>query len=116
MRAIKIVLLGILLIAIVVLALANRQMVTLSLLPEGVLSILPYSREVPLFAVILASVFAGLMLGYVLEWVREHKHRREASQKRREANRLKREVKSLKKKHLSEEDEVLAILDDATRA
>lgn len=113
MRAIKLVLLGILLITIVVVALANRDPVTLRLLPEGVSSILPYSREVPLFIVILASIFVGLMLGYVLEWVREHKHRREAAQKKREASRLEREVKTLKKKHLSEADEVLAILDDA---
>jgi lipopolysaccharide assembly protein A len=113
MRLIKLALLGVLMLAIVVLSLANRDPVTLKLLPEGLADILPYQLQVPLFAVILASIFAGLMIGYILEWLREHKHRRMATQKSREASRLEREVKKLKKKHMSEADEVLAILDDA---
>lgn len=111
LRTIKLIVLAVMMAAIVVLALANRGMVTLNLLPEGVSAILPLSIEVPLFAVILASILAGLLLGYILEWLREHKHRRLAAEKKREASKLSREVEVLKQKHVSPEDEVLAILE-----
>ena len=114
LRYIKLVLLAVLMLAIVILALANRGPVTLHLLPEGVYSILPYSVQVPMFAVILVSILTGLLIGYILEWLREHKHRRIAAQKQREATQLAREVETLKKKHMSPEDEVLAILDRKT--
>ncbi len=113
MRLIKFIVMALLMAAVVVLSLANRGTVKLNLLPDDIASVLPYSVDLPLFVVILASIFFGLVLGYVFEWVREHKHRRFAWQKGREAARLQREVKSLKKKHMSEADEVLAILEDA---
>ncbi len=114
LRTIKLIVLAVIMAAIVVLALANRGPVTLNLLPEGVANILPLSVEVPLFAVILASILAGLAIGYILEWLREHKHRRLAAEKKREVGKLAHEVEVLKKKHMSPEDEVLAILDQKT--
>ncbi|MSU92310.1 DUF1049 domain-containing protein [Rhodobacteraceae bacterium 2CG4] len=111
LRFIKLVLLAVILIAIVTLSLANRGLVTLHLLPEGIAAILPLSVRVPLFAVILVSILVGLLIGYILEWLREHKHRREAARRKREARQLKGEVQALKRKHMTDEDEVLAILD-----
>jgi len=111
LRLIKLIVLAILMVAIIVLALANRDAVTLNLMPEGIQTVVQYSVSVPLFAVILVSVLTGLLLGYIFEWLREHKHRRLASQKKREANRLAEEVNRLKRKHMSEEDEVLALID-----
>jgi len=114
MRTIKLFLLAVIMMAIVVLALANRGMVTLNLAPEGLGSVVQYSVEVPLFAVILSAVLTGLLLGYILEWLREHKHRRQASAKTREVSRLEREVDKLKKTHMTEEEEILGILDGKT--
>ncbi|MEM7614990.1 MAG: lipopolysaccharide assembly protein LapA domain-containing protein [Pseudomonadota bacterium] len=114
LRFIKLVFLAVMMAAIIVLALANRGPVTLNLLPEGVANILPLSIEVPLFSVILASILLGLLIGYILEWLREHKHRRTASVKKREVEGLSREVESLKRKHVSPEDEVLALLEQKT--
>ena len=51
-----------------------------------------------------------MVLGYLLEWLREHKHRRRASQKAREAARLNREVDRLRKQTGKPEDDVLALL------
>ncbi|WP_112320316.1 lipopolysaccharide assembly protein LapA domain-containing protein [Oceanibium sediminis] len=113
LRLIKLLFLAVLMIAIIVLALANREMVTLNVLPEGIKNVLPLSVDVPMFAVILVSILVGLLIGYILEWLREHKHRRLAAQKNREAAKLKGEVETLKKKHMSPEDEVLAILDNS---
>lgn len=115
LRFIKLLFLVVLMVVIVTLALANRQMVTLRLLPDGLFGLLPLSVEVPVFVVILASILAGLAIGYIFEWLREHKHRRVAAQKRREAAKLSREVERLKKTHMTPEDEVLAILDRKAR-
>jgi lipopolysaccharide assembly protein A len=110
MRTIKLILLALILIVIVVLALANRQMVTLNLLPEGLAGIMPATREVPLYLVSLVSIAVGLLLGYILEWLREYKHRRRAAEKAREAAQLNREVDRLRKQTNKHEDDVLALL------
>lgn len=111
MRTIKLILLGIILAGIVLLALANREMVTLRLLPEEIDGVLPGAViELPLFVVGILSVVTGLVLGYILEWLREHRHRRRAAEKEREAVRLKREVASLRGG--APKDDVLALLDN----
>jgi uncharacterized integral membrane protein len=110
MRTIKLILLALILIAIVTLAVANRAPVTLHMLPEGLSLVAQRSIELPLYAVGLLSVLTGMVLGYVLEWLREHKHRRRASEKAREAARLDREVGRLRRETGKGDDEVLALL------
>lgn len=110
MRTLKLILLGLILILIVVLALANRGPVTLHLLPEGMARVMPLSIEMPLFLVSLVSIGVGMVLGYLLEWLREHKHRRRASQKSREAAEARRQVDRLRKETGRPEDDVLALL------
>jgi uncharacterized integral membrane protein len=94
----------------VVLALANRDPVTLHLLPEGMARVMPLSIQVPLFALSLVSIVVGMVIGYLLEWLREHKHRRHAKRKTREAAQLSREVEKLRKASGKAEDDVLALL------
>lgn len=110
MRTLRLLLLGLILVVIVVLALANRGLVTLHLLPEGMARVMPLSIEVPLFVVSLVSIGVGMVIGYLLEWLREHKHRRRASVKSREAAQAKREVERLRKDTGRHEDDVLALL------
>jgi uncharacterized integral membrane protein len=109
MRIIKLTLLGIILLAIVLLSLANRQDVNVQLLPDPLSTILPWSQDMPLYLVCLISIAVGMVLGYILEWLREHRHRRRAAEKAREAERLSREVDRLKKK-TGPEDDVLALI------
>jgi uncharacterized integral membrane protein len=110
MRYIKYIILAAFMAALVLLALANKGTVAVAALPAG----LPYADmlqlEVPMFAVIFASIGAGLLLGYVLEYFREHKYRRQAAVKNREAAALAAEVSRLKKSNGSDEDDVLALL------
>ncbi len=110
MRIIKYIILAAFMAALVLVALANRELVSIAALPEG----LPYAEtlrlEVPMFAVIFASIGAGLLLGYVLEYFREHKYRRQAAVKNREAAALASEIAKLKKTNGSDEDDVLALL------
>ena len=116
LRFIKLVALALIMIAIVLMSLANSGPVTLHLLPEGpIRDILPVSTVVPLYVVILGSVLVGLMIGYILEWLREAKHRREARLRQREAKTLAAEVDKLKQRHMTEEEQVLEILDSAPR-
>ncbi len=101
---------AVLMVVLVMLALANREIVTLAVLPEQLSSILPVSIQLPMFVVIMLSMLAGLLVGYVLEYFREHKQRREAAVRKREVDILAREVDALKKKAGTEEDDVLALL------
>jgi lipopolysaccharide assembly protein A len=110
MRTIKYLLLGVILIVIVVVALANRATITLHLLPPGLDRVASPTLNLPLFAVILASVVVGMVVGYLFEWLREHKHRRRASRKAQEADRLSREVERLRKDTGRPTDDVLALI------
>lgn len=110
MRYFKYIVLAAFMLVLVLVALANRGAVSVALLPEG----LPYAdtltRDVPMFAVIFAAIGVGLLLGYVMEYFREHKYRRQAAVKNREAAQLAAEVASLKKTTGSGKDDVLALL------
>lgn len=101
--------------ALVLVALANRASVQLSLYPAELSTYLgaPPSYELPLFVVIFLGIVAGLLIGFVWEWFREHKHRAEARLQKREKEKLEREMKGLKKEANKGKDEVLALLDDA---
>jgi uncharacterized integral membrane protein len=110
MRIVKLILLALILIAIVVFAIAHRDPVTLRLLPPELASISDASIQAPHYLVALALILVGLVLGYILEWLREYKHRKRASQKAREAAQLNREVTRLKKETGRADDDVLALL------
>jgi len=104
-------------VVLIVVSLANLDTVTLNSLPAGMtgmpgLDLLAFSIEIPLFLVIFAGIAAGLMIGFVWEWLREMKHRSAAARGQREAAQLKREVKRLKGANNEGKDEVLALLDD----
>ncbi len=109
-------------VCLLVVAMANRDFVTLNLLPSEVSLLVGYEASVslPLFIVILLGVIGGLLLGFVWEWLREHKHRADAATQRREKDRLAAEVSSLKKARAKEAgpgEDVLALLEEppATR-
>jgi len=110
MRYIRYIILAVFMAALVLIALANRGAVEVSLLPAELPFAADLTREVPLFAVIFAAIAVGLLLGYLMEYFREHKYRRRAAIKNREAAALAAEVAALKKSNGSDEDDVLALL------
>ncbi|MBY6067246.1 DUF1049 domain-containing protein [Leisingera aquaemixtae] len=115
MRYIRYAVLGALAIVLVSVCLANSTVVELKLMPAALAELFGfnYSIALPLFVVVLGGVGAGLVIGFLWEWIREHKHRSEAAQKAREARKLNREVTRLKKQKNEGKDEVLALLEDA---
>jgi len=122
MRYIRYVILAVIAVVLVTVALANRGAVTLALLPPALAELGGYPASanrvtLPLFVVIFAGMVAGVLLGFVWEWLREHKHRAEAAGQRREKERLAREMDLVKSTKPETTDDVLALLehDDAKR-
>lgn len=103
--------LGVLALVLLVLALANREFVTLRVLPEDLGSYLGLTAafSAPLFVVIFLAMALGLLVGFVWEWFREHKHRAQARHERHEKERLERELARTRAR--TEEDEVLALVE-----
>lgn len=100
-------------VALVAVALANRGIVSLKVLPaevSGLFALNP-SIELPLFVVILGSILAGLLVGFVWEWIREYGERAEAAKQAREMRRLQRELEKLRDEKHAGKDEVIALLD-----
>jgi uncharacterized integral membrane protein len=117
-RAIKYLFLILVAIALVILALANRDPVTLTLLPQelALWSGVDLAIELPLFLVILGGVVTGLLVGFVWEWLREHRYRSEARHNRREARKLEREVQDLRGRRNENRDDVLALVEESGTA
>jgi uncharacterized integral membrane protein len=87
MRFLKLLLLVPVAIALVLLAVANRQSVTLVLDP--------FARggdamniTLPLFVLAFAVLCIGIVLGYVAAWLAQGKHRRAARSYKRECEKL----------------------------
>jgi uncharacterized integral membrane protein len=76
---------------LIVLALANRDAVTLSIDPFTPATSI-YSIQLPLFIVILVSVAIGLVIGSVADWLQQGRYRREARHGRAELRRLEAEA------------------------
>jgi lipopolysaccharide assembly protein A len=113
-RTLRLVFLALVGLGLLTLALANRAPVALRLLPEDLAALtgLTWELELPLFLVIFGGIIAGVLIGFVWEWFREHSHRASASQKTREVARLERELAVLRDStSIPPKDEVLALLD-----
>ncbi len=100
-------------LVLIVVALANRGPVNLNIVPDELAGFLPFSNaySLPLFLVILGSILAGLLIGFVWEYIREFKQRADAAKRKRELNRLEREVQGLREKTGEGKDDVLALLE-----
>lgn len=102
-------------LCLILIGLANRDFVTVRAMPEALGDLLGLDPDIglPLFVVIFISVGAGLMIGFLWEWVREHRIRSEARSKSREVDSLRREVEQLRGAAAGAkgEDDVLALLE-----
>lgn len=115
MRYVRYAFLGVLGIVLVSVSVANRDIIVLRLMPDGLADFFGFNMRIamPVFAVVLGGIVAGLVIGFIWEWLREYKHRRRATDSSRQVRRLEREINRLKDEKHRDKDEVLAILDEA---
>ncbi len=111
-RALRIALIVLLMIALLIVASANRSLVMLQLLPDSFAALFQVNQqiEVPVFLVLFLGIVIGLLIGFVWEWLREYKHRRVASTKTREVSKLERELAAMRDQTSLPQDDVLALL------
>ena len=112
-RYLRYLLLAVLAVALLIMASANRSLVTLHLLPDSFAALfqVDWQMDVPVFLVLFLGILIGLFIGFVWEWLREYKHRRTASTKTREVGKLERELAALKDQTSLPDDDVLALLE-----
>ncbi len=112
-RYTRYLLLAALAIALLTVALANRSTMVIKALPDDLAAFwgVNWQIELPLFLIIFGGIVVGLLLGFVWEWLREHKHRSTASTKTREVSRLERELATMRDSTKLPQDDVLALLD-----
>ena len=112
-RTLRYILLAVIAIVLLTIAMANRAPVTVRLLPDDLATFFggSWALEMPLFLALLGGVVAGLLIGFVWEWVRESKHRTTASSKSRDVARLERELAVLRDTKPDAEDDVIALLE-----
>lgn len=109
-RFVRLILLALLALFLILLAVANRDTVTLQLMPDQLAGIFQISGEVPLFVLMVVMAGGGFTLGFSWEYIREWKIRTEARRAKKEAKVLQDEVKTLRAKTGDDEDDVLALL------
>ncbi len=114
-RYLRYAFLAVLAILLITVALANREPVTLRLMTDGLAKAVGLTGSVtlPLFVVVFGGIVAGLLIGFVWEWFREHKHRAAAATHRRDKDRLEREVSRLRQSSAGPDDEILALLESS---
>ena len=111
-RYIRYLLLALLTLALLIVAMANRVLVTFSVLPDDIAGLVGWQWriDVPLFTVLALGAVVGLMLGFIWEWLREHKHRKVARVQTRAVSKLERELAMMKDQTSLPDDPVLALL------
>ena len=98
----------------VTIALANRAMVEVKILPDTLAALFGFnfSATMPLFVLLGVAIGAGLLLGFIWEWFREHGIRAEAARLRREQAAMRSELKRVEKiAPQTRKDDVLALVD-----
>ncbi|MEM0987973.1 MAG: LapA family protein [Pseudomonadota bacterium] len=109
MRTLKYSMIAAIGIALILVMSANWTVVDLHLLPSAFAPGLPMLPGVPLTLIIVTAFFGGLVIGMLMELIRESKHRRRLDQKRREVADLRDENTRLTRRLSQLGDDVTAL-------
>ncbi len=112
MKYLRYLLLALVAICLVTFALANRALAPVQLLPDSLANLvgLLVFAQVPVWVILFVGLIAGLVLGFVWEWLRGHSHRVSARSSKRDVTRLEREMAVMKDATSTPQDDVLALL------
>ena len=99
---------------IIILCLANQEVVTIRVLPEefGIFIEGRFVSEFPLFLIILFFSFLGVCLGACGEWMRANQYRRQARLDRKEYKNLEKELLVARSKSKNDSEDLSVILED----
>ncbi len=86
MKTLRWVLIGLVALALIIFAVANRDNVSLTLWP------LPLALDAPLYLVVLLTLLVGFLLGELVAWMNGHRWRREARRSAKRADELERQL------------------------
>ena len=113
-RYIRVIFLTCLSIILLTLAVANRELVDIRILPSELAGFLGDGMifSIPIFVLFLCGVIFGLFVGFVWEWIREMKHRAASSRKSKELAKVENELSQLKRESGQNEDEILLLLNN----
>ncbi len=115
MRYVSYVFYGSLSIVLVLIAIANRSMTELNLIPKELSFFgFNFSITLPVYVIFFGGIIFGVLIGFIWEWLREHKHRAEVARKSRELRRAERELRKIKGEKYAGQDDVLALLDETS--
>jgi putative membrane protein len=86
-------------IVLVTVALANRAMIEVKLLPDTLAALLGFNLDfrLPLFILLGLAVVVGLLLGFIWEWFREMSYRAEAKKLARQNDAMRTELDRARK-------------------
>ena len=112
-RYLRYLILAVVGLGLLIVALANRTPVLLKALPDDFAAFLGVSwqMELPVFVVLFGGIVLGVLVGFLWEWARDHKHRATASTKCREVTRLERELATMRDATSLPQDDIVALLD-----
>lgn len=110
MKTIRYAMYAILGIFLLLMALNNQQATQFVVLPDYIPGFPAIVFNVPLFIVILGALLIGIVIGYVLEYIRETRIRLNASRTQKALKKTTAELDALKNQTGIHDDEVLALL------
>ena len=113
-RYIRVIFLTCLSIILLTLAVANRELVDIRILPSELEGFLGGGMifSIPIFVLFLCGVIFGLFVGFVWEWIREMKHRSASRRKSKELAKVENELSQLKRESGQNQDEILLLLNN----
>ena len=100
----------ILLSLFILFAIANDEIVTINF-PEVLSLNIEKSIYLPLYLLISSVLFVGIIIGVIIEYLRNIRFRRDFNEKNKKLLKVERELKKTKEKFLTEEEKIFNLLD-----
>ena len=100
----------ILLLLFILFAIANDEIITLNF-PEVLSLNIEKSIYLPLYLLISSVLFVGIIIGVIIEYLRNIRFRRDFNEKNKKLLNVERELKKTKEKFLTEEEKIFNLLD-----
>ena len=100
----------ILLLLFILFAIANDEIVMINF-PEIPSSNIVKSIYLPLYLLIFSVLFFGIIMGVIIEYLRNIRFRRDFNEKNKKLLKVEKELKESKEKFLTEEEKIFNLLD-----